>query len=132
MSTALAGYTVPYFSKWGRTANKDKVPVYVRPRTRVNDRDAYGEPVRIPNVVGTVSPKIDADLDITGSEGRRREGHIEITTQVPLQVDDEATGNGSAWIKYKGYWYFIEEQDDWDVAVGYVYRGTRDRRVSDV
>ena len=133
MSTALADYTVPYFAAWGRTVNGSTVPIYTRGAlTRVNNRDAQGPPVLIPGIEGTVSPKIDADLDVTNSAGRRREGHIEVTTQARLQMDNEATSEPSWLVFYKGFWYFLEEQDDWDVAGGYVYRGTRDRRESDV
>lgn len=133
MSTALADYTVPYFATWGNTPSGTKVPVYTRGAlVRVNDRDAMGPRVLVPGIVGTISPKIDADEDITDNAGRRREGHLELTTQTQLQMDNESTGEPSWFVLYKGFWYFLEEQDDWDVAKGYVYRCTRDRRESNV
>jgi hypothetical protein len=133
MSTALADYTVPYFATWGNTPDGSTVPIYSRgPTIRVNNRDAQGPPVLMPGIVGTVSPKLDADLDVTEAAGRKREGHIEVTTQTRLQMDNEATSQPSWLVFYKGFWYFLEEQDDWDVAKGYVYRATRDRRESNV
>jgi len=102
------------------------------PTVRVNNRDAPGPLVQVPDIHGNVAPALDADLDITDAAGRRREGHLSVTTIERLQMDDEATRETSWLIFHKGYFYMLEEQDGWDYAQGNVYRATRDRAESNV
>lgn len=124
---------VSYFSQDETAGGPGLLAIFKRgPTVRVNNHDAMGPLVAVPNIRGNVAPQLDADLDITEAAGRKREGHIRVFTLDRLQIDDEATSETSWYVLHKGYYYFLEEQDDWHYAGGFVYRGTRDRRESNV
>ena len=130
---AIAPMITRYFAQDETADGPGKLSVWTRgPTVRVNNRDAAGPMVQVPDIEGNIAPLLDADLEITESAGQRREGHIQVFTLTRLQVADEATQEHSMWVLHKGYYYFLEEQNDWDYAGGFVYKGTRDRRESDV
>ncbi len=129
MTFQIAELTVPYFSQDETAAGPKLLSVWTRgPMIRVNGRDAQGPLVQVPGIMGTVSPLVSADLDITDNAGRRREGHVQVTTLTRLQVDSSEGAEPSWWVLHKGHYYFLEEEDDWHYAKGYVYKATLDRR----
>lgn len=133
MNFAIATLTIPFFAQDETAGGSSKLSVWTRGATvRVNNRDAAGPLVFVPDIVGTVSPLVSKDLDITGNEGQKGEGHLQVTTLTKLQVADEATGENSMWVLFKGKYYFLEEEDDWDYAKGFVYKATLDRRQNGV
>jgi len=133
MTFAIAELTIPFFAQDETAGGPGQISVWTRgPVIHVNNRDAAGPLVSVPGIVGTVSPLVSKDLDITGNEGQKGEGHLQVTTLVALQVADEATGEHSMWVLYKGKYYFLEELDDWDYAKGFVYKATLDRRQNGV
>ncbi len=99
---------------------------------RINDRDAAAALVPVAGIRGNVAPLSAADLSIVEAAGRRREGHVHVFTIERLQLDDEATSTPSWFILHDGYYWFLEQEDDWDYARGNRYLATRDRRVSGV
>lgn len=133
MTFDIAKLTVPYFSRDENAAGPQLLSVWrAGPVEHVDNYDAVGPLVQVPNIMGTVSPLIDADLDVTENSGRRREGHIQVTTLTRLQVDDESTGETSWLVLHRGKYFFLEELNDWHYATGFVYRGTLDRRYNGV
>lgn len=131
--SGIAPMIIGYFSRNETAGGQGLLSVWTRGATvRANNRDAAGPMVQVLGIRGNVAPLIDADLEITENAGQKREGHIQVFSQDRLQVADEATGEHSMFVLHRGYYYFLEEQSDWHYAEGFVYRGTRDRRESDV
>lgn len=133
MTFEIAALTIPYFAQDETAAGPKQIAVWSRgPTVRVNNRDAAGPLVAVPNIVGTISPELSKDLDITDNSGSRTEGHLQVTTLTRLQIADEATDEHSMWVLFNGKYYFLEEEADWSYAKGFVYRATLDRRQSGV